>query len=69
MEDYITYKCLVGDKGDNVPGVQGVGPVTAKKLILEFGSIENIYDNIDQIPNEKLKEKLLSDKENAFLSK
>ena len=56
----------MGDSSDNVPGVQGVGPVTAKKLILEFGSIENIYDNIDQIPNEKLKEKLLADKDNAF---
>jgi len=68
-EHIIDLLGLMGDSSDNVPGVQGVGPVTAKKLILEFGSIENIYDNIDQIPNEKLKEKLLADKDNAFLSK
>ena len=68
-EHIIDLLGLMGDSSDNVPGVQGVGPVTAKKLILEFGSIENIYDNIDQIPNEKLKEKLLTDKDNAFLSK
>ena len=68
-EHIIDLLGLMGDSSDNVPGVQGVGPVTAKKLILEFGSIENIYDNIDQIPNEKLKEKLLADKDNALLSK
>ncbi|MED5450997.1 MAG: DNA polymerase I [Candidatus Neomarinimicrobiota bacterium] len=68
-EHIIDLLGLMGDSSDNVPGVQGVGPVTAKKLILEFGSIENIYDNIDQISNEKLKEKLLADKDNALLSK
>lgn len=60
---------LMGDSSDNVPGVQGVGPKTAMKLIKEYGSIENIYDNIDTIKNEKMRDKLLSNKDNAILSK
>mgnify|MGYP005710511763 CR=1 FL=1 len=60
---------LMGDSSDNVPGVQGVGPKTAMKLIKEYGSIQNIYDNIDTIKNEKMRDKLLSNKDNAILSK
>jgi len=60
---------LMGDSSDNVPGVQGVGPKTAMKLINEYGNIENIYENIDSIKNEKMREKLLSNKANAILSK
>ena len=60
---------LMGDSSDNVPGVQGIGPKTAMKLIKEYGSIESIYDNIESIKNEKMREKLLSDKDNALLSK
>ena len=56
----------MGDSSDNVPGVQGVGPKTAMKLIQEHGNIENIYENIDSIKNEKMKDKLLSDKDNAL---
>ena len=68
-EHIIDLLGLMGDSSDNVPGVEGVGPITAKKLIQKFGSMENIYENIDQIENEKLKEKLLNSKESAFLSK
>jgi len=60
---------LMGDSSDNVPGVQGVGPKTAMKLIKEYGNIENIYENIDSIKNEKMRDKLLSNKDNAILSK
>ena len=60
---------LMGDSSDNVPGVQGVGPKTAMKLIKEYGNIENIYENIDSIKNEKMRDKLLSNKNNAILSK
>ena len=60
---------LMGDSSDNVPGVQGIGPKTAMKLINEYGSIESIYDNIESIKNEKMREKLLLDKNNALLSK
>ena len=68
-ENIIDLLGLMGDSSDNVPGVQGVGPKTAMKLIQEHGNIENIYENIDSINNEKMKDKLLSDKDNALLSK
>ena len=68
-EHIIDLLGLMGDSSDNVPGVEGVGPVTAKKLIRKFGSMEKIYENIDQIENEKMREKLLNNKDNAFLSK
>jgi 5'-3' exonuclease len=43
-EEYISFKCLTGDKGDNVPGVPGIGPVRATALIREYGSAMDIYD-------------------------
>jgi len=60
---------LMGDKTDNIPGVPGIGEVTAIQLIKEFGSIDNIYRNIDKIDKPKLKEKLLTYKDDAYLSK
>jgi DNA polymerase I len=59
---------LMGDAVDNIPGVSGVGEKTALKLLEEFGSIESIYEKIDQVKG-KIKDKLLEDKANAFLSK
>ena len=44
MEDYITFKCLTGDKGDNVPGVPGVGPKRAVQLMEQYGTVFDIYD-------------------------
>lgn len=44
IEDYLTYKCLVGDKGDNIPGVEGVGPKRAAAIISEHGSVFDICD-------------------------
>lgn len=46
-EDYLTYKCLIGDKGDNIPGVPGVGPKRACQLIEQYG---NVFDIADAIP-------------------
>src|SRR3990167_6902851 len=46
----IDFKALAGDASDNIPGVRGVGEVTATRLIKEFGSIENIYKSLDKIP-------------------
>ena len=66
--EFIHVKALMGDKSDNIPGVSGVGEKTALKLICEYKSIEKLYENIDDIKSVKLKEKLLTDKENAFLS-
>lgn len=59
---------LMGDSADNVPGVSGVGPKTAVKLIAEYGTLEGIYENAQTIKG-SLGEKLRKDKENAFLSK
>ena len=64
----IDLKALMGDPSDNIPGVMGVGEKTALKLLQEFGNLENIYKNIDKIKG-KLKEKLINDKDIAFLSK
>ena len=60
---------LSGDTSDNVPGVPGIGEKTAVKLIKEFGSIDNIYNNIDKVAGEKLRENLKKYKEQALLSK
>lgn len=59
---------LWGDAVDNIPGVKGVGEKTAKKLIQEYGSMENIYENLDNIKG-SLKDKLSENKEMAFVSK
>ncbi|KJJ83891.1 DNA polymerase I [Candidatus Omnitrophus magneticus] len=63
------YMALAGDSSDNVPGVKGVGEETAKKLIAEYGTIENIYNNLEKISSESLREKLSRDREMAFLSR
>jgi len=60
---------LMGDSSDNVPGVKGVGEKTAVKLIAKYGSIPNLYENIDELPKNKMLEKLVNDRENAFLSR
>ena len=63
----IDLKALMGDSSDNIPGVKGIGEKTAINLIEKFGSLKNLYDNIDQVTG-KTKEKLEADKENAFMS-
>lgn len=65
----IDYLALVGDPSDDIPGVKGIGPVTANPLIAEFGTIENIYANIGKISKKATVTKLEVNKENAFLSK
>ena len=64
----IDLKGLMGDPSDNIPGVPGVGEKTALKLVQEFGSMENLYENLDGLPP-KLKERLLVNRDIAFLSK
>ncbi|MFA6992284.1 MAG: 5'-3' exonuclease H3TH domain-containing protein [Candidatus Gracilibacteria bacterium] len=61
-------KGLQGDNSDNIKGVTGVGPKTAKDLLQKYGTIENIYQHLDQIEG-KVHENLERDKENAFFSK
>lgn len=65
----IDYLALVGDASDDIPGVAGVGPKTATPLIQKYGSIENLYKHMDEIEKESIKNKLVQNKENAFLSK
>ncbi|MFZ3054966.1 MAG: 5'-3' exonuclease H3TH domain-containing protein [Minisyncoccales bacterium] len=65
----IEFKGLRGDASDNIPGVKGIGEKTALKLIKEFGSIENLYANLDKEIPAKVKEKLIEGKENAFMSR
>jgi 5'-3' exonuclease len=67
-EHFIDYLGIVGDVADNIPGIRGIGDVGAKKLICKYGSLENIYAHIDEIDG-KTKELLLSQRDNAFLSK
>ena len=64
----IDLKALEGDKSDNIPGVKGIGEKTALTLISQYKTIENLYDHIDELKG-KLKEKLITDKENAEFSK
>ena len=64
----IDLKGLMGDASDNIPGVAGVGEKTALRLISEYGSVENVYENIGQVKG-KLKEKLENDKDKAIMSK
>jgi len=60
---------LMGDSSDHIPGVKGVGPKTATELIRKFGSIEELYERIDDVDKQKLREKLVQDKEMALLSR
>ena len=68
-EQLIDILGLWGDASDNIPGVPNVGEVKSKKLIGQFGSIENIYKHIDEVTPEKLKNDLLQNKEQAMMSK
>ena len=65
----IEMKGLMGDKSDNIPGVAGVGEKTAKKLLADYGTVENLYAHLDDLKGKKLYDKLLAGKENALLSK
>ncbi len=67
------YKALAGDASDNFPGVRGIGPVSAKRLVNEFGSVERLYEAIErgaaQSVSKPTLEKLSAGKEQAILSK
>ena len=64
----IDLKGLMGDASDNIPGVKGIGEKTALKLLQEYDSLENVYNNIDNIKG-ATKQKLIDGKESAFMSK
>ena len=67
---FVDMKALMGDSSDNIPGVAGVGEKTAQSLISNFGTLEGIYESIeDKRISKGVREKLLRDKDNAFLSR
>ncbi|HJL79275.1 MAG TPA: DNA polymerase I [Candidatus Marinimicrobia bacterium] len=68
-EKMIDFLGLMGDASDNIPGVRGVGEKSAKKLIIEFGSLENALKNAEKNTNKRVRNGLLECKENALLSK
>jgi len=63
------FLSLTGDTADNIPGVKGIGPKTAAKLINEFGTLEEIYKNIDKVKPDRVRKLLEDGKTKAFLSK
>lgn len=63
----IDLKALMGDMSDNYPGVTGIGPKTATDLLEKYNSLDNIYSHLDEIPQGP-KDKLIRDKDNAYLS-
>lgn len=66
----IDVKALMGDNSDNIPGVAGIGPKTALDLIVKFGSLDSVYDNIDSdLIKEGVRKKLINSKEQAYLSR
>ena len=68
-EQLIDILGLWGDSSDNIPGVPNIGEVKAKKLIAQFGSIENIYAHIDEVDNDKLRQTLIDNEDQARMSK
>lgn len=65
----IDLKALMGDSSDNIPGVKGIGEKTAKALLQKFGSLDGVYENLDDPSiKPKMREKLIADRDNAYLS-
>ncbi|WP_017726618.1 DNA polymerase I [Halalkalibacterium ligniniphilum] len=65
----IDMKGLMGDSSDNIPGVPGIGEKTALKLLKEYGTVENVLENIDSISGKKMKERLEENRDQALMSK
>lgn len=68
-KEFIDLKGLMGDPSDNIPGVPGVGEKTGTKLIVQYHSIENLYDHVDELKPGKVTTSIIENKEIAFLSK
>ena len=68
VNQFLDYKSLVGDSSDNIPGVAGIGKKTAAMLLEEYGTLENIYNNLNNI-KPTIAKKLEANKNNAFMSK
>lgn len=68
-DEFIDLKALMGDQSDNIPGIYGIGEKTALKILNEYRTIENLYDNIDELKNNKTNDRIREGKDMAFLSK
>ena len=68
-QQFIDFKGLMGDQSDNIPGIPGVGEKTATKLILEYGSVENLIASTDSMKKSKLREKIEENAQLAVMSK
>ncbi|XP_023763190.1 uncharacterized protein LOC111911668 isoform X2 [Lactuca sativa] len=66
---FVDVMSLVGDRSDNIPGVDGIGDVHAVQLISRFGTLENLLQHVDQVEEERIKKALIANKEQALLSK
>ena len=67
-EQMLDYKALKGDTSDNIPGVPGVGEKTASSLLQQFGSLDSLYERLDEVPG-KLRERLAEHRDSAFMSR
>ncbi|MFP4176605.1 MAG: DNA polymerase I [Candidatus Brocadiia bacterium] len=68
-EQIIEVMSLAGDNSDNIPGIYGVGPKTAGKLIREFGTVENLYANLEEVSGDALRKKLSENRDEVELSR
>ncbi|MAQ36773.1 MAG: DNA polymerase I [Thioclava sp.] len=68
-DQIIDYLAICGDSSDNIPGVRGIGPKGAQKLLSEYETLENIYEHIEEIKPPGTQKKLKESRDNAFLSK
>jgi DNA polymerase-1 len=68
-EQLLDFFALTGDSADNIPGVPGVGPKTAQKLIGEYKTLEGLYAAVDGFKKSKMKERLIEHRDDAFLSR
>lgn len=65
----VDYLAIVGDSSDNIPGVRGIGPKGAEKLLSEYKTLDGIYENLDKIASKSIKTKLMESKDKAYLSR
>jgi DNA polymerase-1 len=68
VNQFVDYKALVGDSSDNIPGVRGIGPKAAQTLLTDYKTLDGIYEHIDDLKGAQ-KEKLATDKQNAYMSR
>jgi DNA polymerase-1 len=68
-KQFIDYQAILGDSADNVPGVRGIGKVGAEKLLVEYGTLDNIYANIDEVKPAGVQKKLIECKDAAYMSR